>query len=218
MHNGKALTQILEAHERFFRGKDGGARADLTGADLSRADLSGTNLSGAILSAADLSGARMRKANLSGARLREVDLSNAYLREADLSDAYLHKADLSGTHLEDALSLKKANLSGVKGLTKEQLLACKAKGAIIDEDTLNNAPSATVLSSLPLESNGAQAPSAMPVQRSISMADAGKGNPLSSQQSSDTQSQLFGFTQVNKQPSDTGKDEDASFSQPSAEP
>ena len=29
-HNGKHLTDILEAHERFFRGHDGGARADLT--------------------------------------------------------------------------------------------------------------------------------------------------------------------------------------------
>ena len=48
-HNGKTLAQILEAHERYWAGKAGGARADLTGADLSRADLSGTNLAGAIL-------------------------------------------------------------------------------------------------------------------------------------------------------------------------
>ena len=36
-HNGKRLTEIIEAHERFFRGKEGGERADLAGADLSRA-------------------------------------------------------------------------------------------------------------------------------------------------------------------------------------
>ena len=48
-HNGRSVADIVEAHGRFFQGKDGGARADLTGADLSRADLSGVNLSGAIL-------------------------------------------------------------------------------------------------------------------------------------------------------------------------
>ena len=37
-YNGKQLREILEAHELFFRGKNGGARADLTGADLSHAD------------------------------------------------------------------------------------------------------------------------------------------------------------------------------------
>src|SRR5207247_1644861 len=39
-HNGKSLVKILEAHERFFTGKDGGSRADLTGADRSQTDLS----------------------------------------------------------------------------------------------------------------------------------------------------------------------------------
>src|SRR5258708_5793446 len=43
-HNGKSLAEILEAHERFFSGKEGGARADLTGADLSHADLTGVTL------------------------------------------------------------------------------------------------------------------------------------------------------------------------------
>ena len=51
-HNGKKLTEILEAHERFFRGQDGGQRANLAGADLSGADLGGVNLSGAVLTGA----------------------------------------------------------------------------------------------------------------------------------------------------------------------
>src|SRR4029077_16325592 len=55
-HGGKSVAAILEAHMRFFQGKDGGARADLTGANLSRADLSGANLSGAILRDANLEG------------------------------------------------------------------------------------------------------------------------------------------------------------------
>ena len=80
-HNGKKLTDILEAHELFFRGKDGGARADLTGADLANADLSGVNLTGAILRNANLQGsdlktARLPGADLTGARLRDADLRN----------------------------------------------------------------------------------------------------------------------------------------------
>src|SRR5258708_35844872 len=55
-HNGKALADILETHERFFSGKDGGVRADLTAADLSHADVSGANLSGTILRNASLEG------------------------------------------------------------------------------------------------------------------------------------------------------------------
>src|ERR1700732_3012846 len=38
-HNGKSLAETLEAHERFFSGKDGGVRADPTGAELSHAAL-----------------------------------------------------------------------------------------------------------------------------------------------------------------------------------
>ena len=63
-HNGKSLTEILEAHERFFTGKEGGARADLTGADLSNADLSEINLTGAILRNANLHCANGRAENL----------------------------------------------------------------------------------------------------------------------------------------------------------
>src|SRR6266568_2533162 len=73
-HNGKKLTEILQAHERFFRGREGGARADLAGADLSHADLSGLNLSGAILRNANLEGSDLRTARLPG-----VDLATALL-------------------------------------------------------------------------------------------------------------------------------------------
>src|SRR5258706_14758914 len=78
-HHGKSLADILEAHERFFSGKDGGVRADLTGADLSHTDRSGTNLRGTILRNANPEGSDLRKAKLPGA-----DLSAANLRKADL--------------------------------------------------------------------------------------------------------------------------------------
>src|ERR1700739_2001635 len=64
MHGGKRVSEILEAHQSFFTGKDGGVRADLSGANLSGADLSGANLSGALLPNANLEGADLRKARL----------------------------------------------------------------------------------------------------------------------------------------------------------
>ena len=66
-HNGKKLVDILEAHERYWASKEGGARADLTGADLSGADLSKLNLAGAILQNANLEGSDLRGARLPGA-------------------------------------------------------------------------------------------------------------------------------------------------------
>jgi uncharacterized protein YjbI with pentapeptide repeats len=123
--------------------------ANLWQANLCKADLRGTNLSGATLLEANLSeatlyrgvkltGANLFKANLSEAKLYDVDLLWAVLKEGNLSGA-----EFNGTDLEDARSLEKTDLRGVKGLTREQLLACKAKGAIIDEDATTNAPQPT---------------------------------------------------------------------------
>ncbi len=71
------IKAILEKHIKWLSGKDGGERADLSGADLSGADLSGAGLSGADLSGADLSGADLSGADLSGA-----DLSGAKIEES----------------------------------------------------------------------------------------------------------------------------------------
>src|SRR5882672_7541646 len=81
-HNGKTVAAILEAHGLFFQGKDGGARADLTGADISGADLRNVNLRGA---------------NVNGAKFTGADLGVAILRETDLSGADLTGVDLSTT-------------------------------------------------------------------------------------------------------------------------
>src|SRR5258707_15383300 len=94
-HNGKRVAEILEAHQRFFQGKDGGARADLTSADLSRADLSGVNLSGAILRNANLEGTDLRKSKLPGADLSGGNLRKADRRTADLTEAIRPGADLT---------------------------------------------------------------------------------------------------------------------------
>ena len=38
-HEGRRLSEILEAHQNFCVGRDGGVRADLRGADLRLANL-----------------------------------------------------------------------------------------------------------------------------------------------------------------------------------
>ncbi len=119
-------------------------RAKLSRADLSRAKLGRAKLMGIDLTYADLSGADLRDADLSGTKLGlkllESELMDANLRDADLSGANLRDADLSRTNLEEARSLKDTDLRRVKGLTKKQREACKAKGAIIDEAPMTRAP------------------------------------------------------------------------------
>ena len=78
----------------------------------------------------DLKEIWMRDAYLRYADLSEADMSGADLSGACLNGAVLSKAKLSGANIEDAQSLAGTDLRGVKGLTKEQLEACKAKGAI----------------------------------------------------------------------------------------
>ena len=121
-------------------------KADLKQVWMPQASLRRTDLSEARLSEARVWRADLRGANLWGADLRQADfgssdLSNVVLVGADLSGARLSGATLSGANIEDARSLEGTDLREVKGLTKEQLEACKAKGAIIDEDPATNASS-----------------------------------------------------------------------------
>lgn len=101
--------------------------ADLHGADLHHADLRDADLEGADLHRADLTRAKLHGAELRWADLHEADLHAADLHGADLKEADLHRADLRGAILYEAdlsaADLRGANLSGVKGLTAEQLQA-----------------------------------------------------------------------------------------------
>jgi hypothetical protein len=107
---------------------------------------------------------------LDHASLREVDLKRIWMPQASLQKAILYRADLTearlkltdltgtGESLLDALSLKKTDLREVKGLTKEELEACKAKGAIIDDEDTPAPPTE------PPQNNNISTPSAPPVQ------------------------------------------------------
>jgi hypothetical protein len=87
--NGKQLSEILEAHKRWFMDKEGGQRAYLRGAYLRGTDLRGADLQRADLRGADLQGADLQRADLRGADLQGADLQRADLRGADLQGAYL---------------------------------------------------------------------------------------------------------------------------------
>ena len=114
------VQAMLEAHALWLNG-EGGARADMCGANMCDADLHsanlrnadmcgaymrGADLNGAYLRNADMRGAYMRGANLVGACLigadmREANLRNANMCDADLNGAHLHFADLEGALLPD---------------------------------------------------------------------------------------------------------------------
>ena len=108
-HGGRRLSEILEAHQHFCSGREGGVRADLSAADLRLADLHQANLTGAILAGANLAGASLKqaklgRADLSGADLRGADLQNANLRDADLSGT--KQGELPGTALTTLLQIQ----------------------------------------------------------------------------------------------------------------
>ena len=128
------LKNIMDKHLKWLRGKNGGKRADLSGADLSRANLSWADLSGADLSGADLSRANLSGADLSWANLSRADLSGADLSGADLSGADLSGADLSWADLSGA-DLSWADLSGADYIEKAKNLfypiACPEIGAFV---------------------------------------------------------------------------------------
>lgn len=69
MRREKSMTQeelnmILDKHKKWLRGKEGGEKANLRGAELRRADLRGADLRGADLCRADLRRAELRGADL----------------------------------------------------------------------------------------------------------------------------------------------------------
>ena len=73
------IKKVLDLHQKWINGEEGGKRASLCGADLRGANLSEADLHDANLREADLRGA-----DLCGADLRWADLCGADLRGANL--------------------------------------------------------------------------------------------------------------------------------------
>ena len=115
------------------------ARLHATGAcescDLSGATLRVSKLAGAQLRAADLSEADLISANLGGADLRGARLTGTNMIRGSLQKARLGGADLSGAVLI-RLHIEGTDLSGVTGLTQEQLSRACADAATVPPDGL----------------------------------------------------------------------------------
>lgn len=120
------LNDILEKHQLYLKGEEGGVRANLEGTDLRDANLRGAklasanlrganlawaNLRGANLRCDDLVGVNLQGANLVGANLQLADLEGANLKSVDLECANLELANLRGVNLQNA-NLRNANLRG----------------------------------------------------------------------------------------------------------
>lgn len=151
--------------------------AYLVGADLKQVWMSKASLRKAFLNRADLSGARLRESDLRGTNFHRSILHNVDFSNTNLSQANLRDADLGQSNIENAFTLHDADLHGAKGLTKKQLEACKAKGAIIDEDVALSPPQAPGSPSLTSQSNNRQGQSAPPAQVSTPTPDTGGSSP-----------------------------------------
>ena len=146
------LKEILQKHEMWLRGEEGGERADLSHTDLSGVDLTGADLRYANLRGVDLRYANLRYANLSDVDLRKADLSNTDLRDAGLRDANLRCANLRCANLNNAnlrgadlrntdlrcANLNNADLSGAD-LRDTRLINADLSGADLRDTNLRDA-------------------------------------------------------------------------------
>ena len=72
------LSHILEEHRKWRLG-DGGARANLAGANLADANLARADLAGANLARANLASADLARAYLAGANLADANLASQHI-------------------------------------------------------------------------------------------------------------------------------------------
>jgi uncharacterized protein YjbI with pentapeptide repeats len=103
MMKAEELKKVLELHNKWLNGEDGGEKANLKGAKIVEANLEGANLESARLIGANLEGANLRGADLKGANLVDADL-----RDADLRGVSLRGADLTHAYLRSLRSFRAA--------------------------------------------------------------------------------------------------------------
>ena len=142
------LYEVVAFDARFNGANMAGVKTNIV-ADFRRADFTKASLSDAIMARADMGGARFDEAELTrtvldGAELQGVSLAGADLRGASFKKAKLQGADFTGAQFGDGVSamgisgailkpgtdLRGADLTGCKGLTREQLAL-----ALTDETT-----------------------------------------------------------------------------------
>lgn len=141
------LNEILELHELWLLGEEGGKKADLSCTDLSGLNLSHMNLSGIDFSCAILRNTRLYYSNLSNANLAGVNargasfhhsnLSNTNLFEANLYDALMNSVDLSNSFMYN-VNLHGADLHGAN-LSNADLSHANLYSTRLSKANLSNA-------------------------------------------------------------------------------
>jgi uncharacterized protein YjbI with pentapeptide repeats len=125
------LAEVLDQHRLWVEsGGDSGAKADLSGVNLSKADLTGVNLQGAQLHRTNLTGADLSMANLRGASLVQADM-----RDTNLLGTELRGANLMGTNLYGAEGVWVGRLGGTNlfdAILPETVAAFDSSKAIAD--------------------------------------------------------------------------------------
>jgi uncharacterized protein YjbI with pentapeptide repeats len=111
--------------------------ASLKRTHLFQAKFTGAHLKGADFTDAYLEKAQLRKTDSSRAIFVRAKLMKVDFTGADISRADFTEADLTGANPEAAKTLKDTKMSRVIGLESEQKEACKAKGAKVDEDVMD---------------------------------------------------------------------------------
>ena len=135
--NKEELNGVLRRHEAWLKGKFGGERANLGGADLHHARLHGTDLQHAILEDSDLRSADLQHSILEGSDLRHSDLRSTDLRYAILKDSYLEGAILRGADLQHSdlrgTGLRHSDLRGADIDYASWPLGCGSLKAYVDD-------------------------------------------------------------------------------------
>ena len=113
----ETIEAMLKSHKDFLEGKDGGKKADFSGAnmagiDLRHLNLTGINFSGAIMRGVNFKGADLRGAQFISSDLRTVSFSRTCLRDTDFSDASLSNINFSNSVLIGA-NLANAKLANI---------------------------------------------------------------------------------------------------------
>ena len=135
----------------------------------------------------------VKEVNIKDAELAEISKLNTHidallmsvLDRSSLEEVNRKVAGLPGLsmlhNLLYTLSLKGTDLRGVRGLTKEQLQACQARGAIIDDDSTIISSQTPVSPTPQSQSDDAKSSSSPSVQNSKHTSDFGESSTASSQ-------------------------------------
>lgn len=240
VHLDQAYLWKVDLKQAFLR-RASLREANLFGADLRQTNFSGSDFRGANLIRANFSEAYLRDVNFSGANLREANFSQANLggintpgfragnfsgaslKKVNFRGAYLKKADfseadLAETNIEEAFSLEGADLRRATGLTKEQRTACKAKGAMIDEDPTPRIPQSTVALAPPGQSNASHISPGPSSQGDSSPPDINGSRTSASHPNDDVIVLLAPPTHLNTSLPDADRDLSGSSSQQEPEP